>query len=184
MAMEPPESAGAAAGNPAATCYWHPETETGLSCSRCGKNICTNCLVQAPVGIRCRECGRAQPMPTYDVQTPHYVRGVAAAIGLAIAGGVLWAVLDVVALGLGAFGLISSMLAVPFGYATGDIISRSVNRKRNVTLSYIAIVTVIAGFLLSRLIHIVIGSGVGFDFMWTILFVAGGCYLAWQRLRH
>lgn len=183
MAMEQPESAGASSRDTAATCYWHPEAETGLSCSRCGKNICTNCLVQAPVGLRCRECGKAQPMPTYDVQPVHYARGVVAAIALAIAGGVLWAVLDRIVFGLGGFGPVSELLAIPFGYAAGDIISRAVNRKRSAPLSYIAALTVVAGFILSRLIHLVLGSAAGFDFMWTILFLAFGAYLAWQRLR-
>ena len=182
MAMEQPESAGASSRDTAATCYWHPEAETGLSCSRCGKNICTNCLVQAPVGIRCRECGKAQPMPTYDVQPAHYARGLVAAIALALAGGVLWVVLDWILSGLDASETVSGMLALPFGYAVGDIISRAVNRKRSAPLSYIAALTVVAGFILSRLIHLVLGSAAGFDFMW-VLFLALGAFLAWQRLR-
>ncbi len=35
------------------TCYRHPERETGLSCSDCGRPICTDCMTMAPVGIRC-----------------------------------------------------------------------------------------------------------------------------------
>ena len=54
-------------------CYWHSDVETGLSCSRCDKHICTECMVQAPVGIRCKECGKATRMPTYDVRPTHYV---------------------------------------------------------------------------------------------------------------
>ena len=48
------------------SCHWHPGVVTGLSCSRCGKPICPQCMVQAHVGIRCRECGKAAPMPTFD----------------------------------------------------------------------------------------------------------------------
>ena len=135
------------------------------------------------MGIRCRECGKAQPMPTYDVQPAHYARGLVAAIALALAGGVLWVVLDRILFGLGAFGTVSEMLALPFGYAVGDIISRAVNRKRSAPLSYIAALTVVAGFILSRLIHLVLGSVADFDFMWAILFLALGAFLAWQRLR-
>jgi len=36
-----------------ATCYRHPDRETGLSCSDCGRPICTECMTMAPVGIRC-----------------------------------------------------------------------------------------------------------------------------------
>src|SRR5947209_1341856 len=35
------------------TCYRHPDRETGLSCSECGRPICTECMTMAPVGIRC-----------------------------------------------------------------------------------------------------------------------------------
>jgi membrane associated rhomboid family serine protease len=35
------------------TCYRHPERATRVSCSECGRGICTDCMVFAPVGIRC-----------------------------------------------------------------------------------------------------------------------------------
>ena len=42
-------------------CYRHPNRETGVSCSECGRGICPDCMVFAPVGIRCPEhAGRVQ----------------------------------------------------------------------------------------------------------------------------
>ncbi len=35
------------------TCYRHPDRETGLSCSECGRPICTECMTSAAVGLRC-----------------------------------------------------------------------------------------------------------------------------------
>jgi membrane associated rhomboid family serine protease len=44
-----------------AVCYRHPDRETGLSCSECGRPICTECMTMAPVGIRCPDhSGRPQ----------------------------------------------------------------------------------------------------------------------------
>jgi membrane associated rhomboid family serine protease len=41
-------------------CYRHPDRPTGLSCSECGRPICTDCMTPAAVGIRCPEhAGRA-----------------------------------------------------------------------------------------------------------------------------
>ena len=40
----------------AMTCYRHPGTETAVSCSNCGRPICTECMVFASVGIKCPEC--------------------------------------------------------------------------------------------------------------------------------
>lgn len=177
MAMEQPESAGASSRDTAATCYWHPEAETGLSCSRCGKNICTNCLVQAPVGLRCRECGKAQPMPTYDVRPPHYLKAIAAALLLAVGGVVLWVILDRMLLSLGGLGSVSAMLAAPFGYGVGEAISRVLNRKRDALLAMIAAGVVLVAFLVKQFF-----SPYPFG-IWDIFFVAAGCYLAWQRLR-
>jgi membrane associated rhomboid family serine protease len=34
-------------------CYRHPDRETGLSCSDCGRPVCADCATFAPVGIRC-----------------------------------------------------------------------------------------------------------------------------------
>jgi membrane associated rhomboid family serine protease len=43
------------------TCYRHPNRETGVSCSECGRGICPDCMVFAPVGIRCLDhAGRSQ----------------------------------------------------------------------------------------------------------------------------
>ena len=77
-------------------CYWHPDVETGLSCSQCAKSVCINCMVQAPVGIRCSECGKAVKMPTYDIQRGHYARAVGVGAGVAIGGGLMWALVNFV----------------------------------------------------------------------------------------
>src|SRR5262245_11868571 len=40
------------------TCYRHPNRETGVSCSNCGRPICPDCMTSTPVGMRCPECAR------------------------------------------------------------------------------------------------------------------------------
>jgi membrane associated rhomboid family serine protease len=44
-------------------CYRHPDRETGLSCSDCGRPVCADCAIFAPVGIRCPEHARGQRTP-------------------------------------------------------------------------------------------------------------------------
>ncbi|MEO5576925.1 MAG: rhomboid family intramembrane serine protease [Gaiellaceae bacterium] len=42
-------------------CYRHPDRETGVSCSDCGRGICTDCMTFGSVGIRCPDhSGKAQ----------------------------------------------------------------------------------------------------------------------------
>ena len=40
------------------TCYRHSDRETGVSCSSCGRPICTDCMIPTPVGMRCPECAK------------------------------------------------------------------------------------------------------------------------------
>src|SRR5215469_8895521 len=40
------------------TCYRHPGRETWVSCVRCGRHACPDCLRSAAVGQQCVECVR------------------------------------------------------------------------------------------------------------------------------
>ena len=58
-----------------ATCYRHPDRETGLSCSVCERPICTDCATFAAVGIRCPDhSGKPQGVEkvTRTVRRAHY----------------------------------------------------------------------------------------------------------------
>lgn len=37
-------------------CYRHPNRETGVSCSNCGRPICPDCMTPTSVGMRCPAC--------------------------------------------------------------------------------------------------------------------------------
>jgi membrane associated rhomboid family serine protease len=38
------------------TCYRHPDRETAVHCSNCGRPICPDCMTATPVGMRCPDC--------------------------------------------------------------------------------------------------------------------------------
>jgi membrane associated rhomboid family serine protease len=66
-------------------CYRHPDRETGLSCSECGRPICADCATFAPVGIRCPDHAGVRRSPATRIR-PRPVRrapGVALATGTA-----------------------------------------------------------------------------------------------------
>lgn len=50
-------------------CYRHPDRETGLSCSECGRPICTDCMTVAPVGLRCPDHATHRPKPAQAAKT-------------------------------------------------------------------------------------------------------------------
>lgn len=37
-------------------CYRHPKRESWVLCQRCGRTICPECQILAPVGVQCPEC--------------------------------------------------------------------------------------------------------------------------------
>jgi len=58
-------------------CYRHPNRETGLSCSECGRPICYECMTPAPVGLRCPEhSGKPQGIRKVTAPAQRAVTGV------------------------------------------------------------------------------------------------------------
>jgi membrane associated rhomboid family serine protease len=54
--MTTPDQGTPAGQEPPPTCYRHPDRETWVSCVRCGRHACPDCLRQAAVGQQCVEC--------------------------------------------------------------------------------------------------------------------------------
>lgn len=72
MTNSPPY--GPAGVQPAMTCAWHPDRVTALSCSRCGRPACPECLAPASVGFHCRACV-AEARAASGVNAPRTVVG-------------------------------------------------------------------------------------------------------------
>jgi membrane associated rhomboid family serine protease len=51
------------------TCYRHPDRETWVSCVRCGRHACPDCLRQAAVGQQCVECIRGASQGSRQART-------------------------------------------------------------------------------------------------------------------
>lgn len=100
-------------------CATHPQVETYLRCSKCGKAICPQCMVSTPVGYRCRDCAVLRTMPRYNLRGGQMLRAVAAAIGLVFAGGIAWAIV---------FRTGFLMLQVIAGAGIGWLIAEGVSR--------------------------------------------------------
>jgi membrane associated rhomboid family serine protease len=64
-----PGSAGSAGPTVAPRCPRHPDRETGLACTRCGRPACPDCLRPAPVGMHCVDCVAASARTTRATRT-------------------------------------------------------------------------------------------------------------------
>jgi hypothetical protein len=126
-------------------CATHPNVETELACGRCGKPICPRCLVQTPVGARCRDCAHLRRIPTYDVRPAFLLRAIGAAFAVGAAAGGVWFLISPPH--GGAFAYVALFLALGIGYAIGESVSWATNRKRGPTLQGIAASGVIVAYL-------------------------------------
>ncbi len=159
-------------------CAAHPNVETNLRCGKCGKLICPRCLVQTPVGARCPDCARLQRLPTFSMTNRYYLRAIAAATGMAFACGAAW-------WAIGHLAYFNFLLAAGFGYGIGEVVGRSVNRKRGRWLAFIAGTSVVAGYLIS------VFPPWGLGFWWfsipglviDLLAVALGVWIAVSRVK-
>ena len=132
-------------------CAYHPGVETYLRCGKCGQPICPRCMVQTPVGARCRECAQRRRLPTYDVSPSQYVVAATVGAATALASGVLWAILPL-------RGYFSLIMAAALGYGISELVGLVVNRRRGPGLQTIAALSTILSFLVSRLFPILLSQ--------------------------
>ena len=140
-------------------CARHPKNETSIRCGRCDDAICPDCLVHSPVGMRCPDCARVNRVPTYDVPLPYMLRGIGAGVGMALALGFAFYFVAPILFRLVFLDIAIINTALPFlyvavmaviGYAIGEAVSLSTNRKRGLKLKLISAASVfVASFAIT-----------------------------------
>ena len=144
-------------------------------------------MVQTPVGARCLDCARLYKLPTYSVSTQYYLRAVGTGLGMAIICGIVWGLIEWV-IPIFSFNL---LLAPGAGYAIGEVVSLSVNRKRGTRLAIVAGIAVVISYLVSLwFISFVLGVPFSwvlpfglFNILYHLLALALGIFVAVTRLR-
>lgn len=126
-------------------CATHPDVETNLRCGKCGKPICPMCLVQTPVGARCRDCAKVSRLPTFNMAPAYFLRAVGAALGMAVVIGLAWGYV----ISLFSFVYLNLIIAGGIGYAIGEVTSLAVNRKRGTWLAVIGSIGVVGCYLVA-----------------------------------
>ena len=122
-------------------CATHPKVETMLGCGKCGKPICPRCSVATPVGFRCESCAQVRKNPMLVMNAGEHATAASAALVLALAGGVVWALVNG-ALG----GFLSIFAAAGVGYMISEGLMRATNRKPVAYLRYAAGAAAILAF--------------------------------------
>lgn len=130
-------------------CATHPDIETSLGCATCGRPICPRCMVETPVGMKCRGCARLQRLPVFRVSARHYLQALGAGLGSAAAFGFAWAVFRVFVPFSGFFGF---FMALGVGYGTGELVYIAARHKRGPWLAAIAGASVVISSFLSLIV--------------------------------
>ena len=138
--------------------------------------------MQTPVGARCPDCAKLYRLPTYQVSVKYYLRAIGIGLGMAIVCGIAWGVAGWFL--AHSFHLNLNLLLAPgVGYAIGELVSLSVNRKRGTGLAIVGSVALV----ISYLVGILIGNlfplwGLSFGLL-DLLALALGIFVAVTRLR-
>lgn len=121
------------------TCVNHPRRETRVSCAACGSPICTDCMRETPVGMKCPSCAR-MPLRARALGKPrHYAAALGAGLASAAALGAIAALAN-----LGIIGIIFPLLA---GFVVGRAVAWGAKGNRNRAFMAIAAATAVIGLV-------------------------------------
>lgn len=128
-------------------CTVHPDRETLLRCNRCGRPMCTDCAVQHPVGLRCRECVNQTKAPAYQVDNATFIRALLAATAVGTGVGFL-----VLLFGNAIWFFFWFFIGGAIGRGIAEAVSRLVPRKRGRLIQIATGIGVVAGLVVAAAI--------------------------------
>lgn len=125
------------------TCPRHPKTQTNLRCAVCGELICPGCLVQTPVGSKCRSCASQQSAKFFQPSGLQAALAILTALAAGLFAG--WAVEFCI-------GFYTIFLSVVYGGFAGDMIIRASGRKRGIRMELIGGIGIALGAIVGRIL--------------------------------
>ena len=154
------------------TCAAHPDVATLLRCAQCDRPICPRCTVMTPGGQKCRDCARLRRLPMYEVRPRQLVVATAAALGLGVAAGLVWALIPPF------LGLFMFLIAAGLGYAVGAALDRAAGGKRGRAVQYIAAAGIVVAYVVRNMLlrgaPLIVGDIFGYIAVAIAIFVAAG----------
>lgn len=107
---------------PAVPCANHPKETTFVRCGRCEKPICTRCMVDSPVGKKCRDCARNRTH-IYESKPHQVLLAFAAATLVAIPAGFAMHLIPII-----------YIAPVLYGGLVGEVALRAGQRRRSLAM--------------------------------------------------
>ncbi len=169
------------------TCYRHPNRETAVSCSSCGRPICPECMTPTPVGMRCPECMNQRtrvvrnPTGTPSGLAGHFAAYPATVVLIAI--NVVVYLIEV-AKGAGGLGELGSQVVYEMGGLFGPAVSQEGEWWRIITSGFVHVSIFHIGFnmlllyFMGRLLEPAIGT-LRFTVLYFVSLLAGSFFALW-----
>ncbi|HEX5322434.1 MAG TPA: hypothetical protein VFW40_01520, partial [Capsulimonadaceae bacterium] len=105
-------------------CYSHSKIATSVACGRCGRPICTQCMVSGPAGMRCYDCGSFRSSAAVPANPGRLglslLAGMAASLALA----------DVMAYFVSWVGFLVCLSGPVYGFLVAEIVQRVAGRQK------------------------------------------------------
>lgn len=128
-------------------CYRHPTRETRISCSECGNYICTECMIQAPVGQKCPDCVSKNEANITKITKQEYILSIACGGIASILGSYIWSYTQ-------KFGIfIMAIVAYMLGFIVAKAITSIVGNKIGFKIQAIAGSLVFVGILYNPILY-------------------------------
>lgn len=129
------------------TCANHRGVETRVFCSDCGKPICPDCMVQAAVGIKCRECARLPRSARVTLRPDRAARALIVSLGSGAGIGVVLGLITAQTL---VFGLLGTLVAgVLVGIGVGRATLWASGRYRAPATGWIAVAGAVTAYVVA-----------------------------------
>lgn len=171
-------------------CAADPSVETYLRCGRCDTPICPRCMIQTPVGSRCRTCARIRKLPMFTLSPADYLK----AIGTALAASIVCGAVVALVLHMAPFlGILRFFLMAGLGYTVAEALLRF-TRKRGTVVGVITGISVVLGVIVGQALFFLLGGAdPALAFMvatatailpiWSLLGVVVAAVVAFSRVR-
>jgi len=143
-------------------CYRHPKRETRVSCAACGRPICTECMRQTAVGIKCPDDARLPRGARAGVMKPNQIlKTLLTGVGIALIGIPLVSVI---------FGLpLQLLISAAAGYGAGLLVNRAGGRNGGPLAVAVSVVATTIPFLVWLAPGILAGTVSIFGVLATII---------------
>lgn len=125
-------------------CVNHPRRSTLVRCSTCDSPICTDCMRESSVGMKCSDCAR---LPRRARRAAHPRFYVAAALVAFVLAGLIGGALTLMDLGLLGF-----LMPVLVGYAIGEAVRKVTKGAGQTAMRLLVGASVVLGLITGPLV--------------------------------